>query len=134
MRTILFRGQKADTNQWIQGDLIYEIHGGVAIETPSIHHRENNESTGSFTRVKAETVGQFTEMKDKFNSGKNIFDGDIFKHGSKNNVYGVVRLHLGEWIVNFENYQIPLYQFLMNDTERETCGNIHDNPELPVFF
>lgn len=137
-REILFRGQKIDTTQWIQGDLIYEIHGGVAIETPSIHHRENNESTGSFTRVKPETIGQFIGLTDK--NGLKAFEGEIYQWGDEK--YKLLIKNGTCFLENdIEVIPVGIEVIPMNDDTIEyeienkliyctSVGNIHDNPEL----
>lgn len=82
MRTIKFRGQKANTNEWVYGDLLH-ISGGCIIYHGSQTECENKENVGAalelfadeFSVVIPETVGQSICLFDK--NDKEIYEGDI---------------------------------------------------------
>ena len=147
MREILFRGQRIDNGEWVEGNLAaydlicpdypedtYNATGDYYDQTPYV----------GFVEVIFETVGQYTGLTDK--NGKRIFEGDIFhldeeliaviifKDGCfRLQVYGLCGTYTesgydecgGGWgIVECE----PIDWYYIHDME--IIGNIHDNPEL----
>lgn len=81
--------------------------------------------------VYADTVGQYTGMKDK--NGKRIFEGDIidFSDRSYSDGYGVVRYDAEG--TEFEFVYDDHYEGLGRcyyPEDVEVIGNIYDNPEL----
>lgn len=119
-REILFRGERTDNGEWIEGT-----------------YWQSNESIidkqGYSIKITPETVGQYTGLTDK--DGKKIFEGDIVKieddDGNTNfsdGGIGDVVFYRGIWYVSGEVHN-GLY-----DLERNyyvsVIGNIHDNPEL----
>lgn len=79
--------------------------------------------------VKPETVGQYTEQKDK--NSREIYDGDILR-----DIDGLKRVG-NEWIDNVHiipveykeaSFNISSLSKVIKDTE--VIGNIYDNPEL----
>ena len=73
MREIKFRGKRIDNGEWVYGNYIkvtpYEDNGG---------HRICSQDSWDMFEVDPETVGQFTDLKDK--NGKEIYEGDILDH------------------------------------------------------
>ena len=135
MREILFRGKRADDNEWVFGDL---EHNGNHIP----------KFVDGYT-IAPSTVGQFTGLTDK--NGKKIFEGDIIKSDNgKQSAVSVVKFG--------ENYPKMFYRMLdMSSPGRKhlpaigfyaesvdkgeemilfqspcvtVIGNVHDNPEL----
>ncbi len=113
-----FRG-KSKNGQWVYGNLITTKHecfifNEYFLPAKSIPRRY-------FIDVDPETVGQFTEMYDKY--GKEIYEGDIVTadwhwHNGK-----IVDLYFEErfmWAVSEFHLEDQLY----------ILGNKHDNPEL----
>jgi uncharacterized phage protein (TIGR01671 family) len=121
MREILFRGKRADNNEWVEGyytidDSISYIH--IHFDFDRGYHLDEIE-------VIPETVGQFTGLKDK--NGKKIFECDILELHSHTDKYQI------KWNNDYGYY---FYDGLVSDCTWNTrklskiIGNIHDNPEL----
>ena len=132
-REILFRGKDLqEQNGWLYGyfyksdfnkreresgkaTLIFTPDCDTFIYVPEYHNS---------WMVKAETVGQFTGLKDK--NGTRIFEGDIVKVADEYIDYAI-------WANGCfcMARQMMFYEFTYQDSNRmEVIGNIHDNPEL----
>lgn len=132
-REILFRGVNFQ-KEWVYGDLFHSYtNDDIAIA----YYREGSK-TPTFDAVFPESVGQYTEFKDK--NGKKIFEGDILEYIGKrkdnmNKVYHRnVVFHKGMFALLSK--ELPAYSALnyhcMEDGRLawSVVGNIHDNPEL----
>lgn len=155
MREILFRGKRADNDEWAEG--FYGQPQGEGSSYADIYVWEKSEISDSIELVRrvvyANTVGQFTGLTDK--NGKKIFEGDILK---------IITTVNGEWVQdengnykelkridcavvqedkNTGGYKLKVYHnrkykriSRFNSThiycyyKAEVIGNIHDNPEL----
>ena len=122
MREILFRGQRVDAKEWVEG---YYFMGFTGISYILVLHDHILEMT-EFYEVIQETVGQFTGLLDK--NGNKIFEGDIVL--TEGHSIGVIRYLSDEalFAVDF----LPHLLSLRNATSEyiEVIGNIQDNPEL----
>lgn len=124
MREILFRG-KTDSD-WCYGNLVnsrYEDQYYIV---------EYLGDELSYP-VDAETVGQFTGLKDK--NGTKIFEGDIIKtyHGNGKVVYSKQYALFGYIMLEKDNTEKEYdYRFtdVVIEDGIEVIGNIYDNPEL----
>lgn len=134
MREIKFRGIRLDNGECVYGDLLHckgDDAGRVFIKT----------DTGLF-EVAPATVGQYTGLKDK--SGREIWEGDIFKEDGSGIVRSVFRVPGG---LAFEDnpvsfgydHRAPVYPYssiaeMQSASWLSQCceviGNIHDNPGL----
>ena len=129
-RKILFRGKRVDNGEWVEGYL-YRISENLNPFIMLVN------KYGEAYEVIPETVGQYTELKDK--NGKRIFEGDIVDVSGYDYVepsfssYGEVVMGglIGVGIMEGPSKCIPLYE-LQGEycTEIEVMGNIYDNPEL----
>ena len=134
MREILFHGKRADSGEWVEGDVLQtKYHSGhieyqIMPQTP----------VSSAYPVLSETVGQFTGLTDR-NGVKMIFEGDICRFKYLNDV------HVGEIVFNVTTASFVMrYQSIVGVygekathkmllsvcDDIEVIGNIHDNPEL----
>ena len=129
MREILFHGKRADSGEWVEGDLLQtKYHSGhieyqIMPQTP----------VSSAYPVLSETVGQYTGLTDK--NGKKIFEGDIVHCVSKlDSADMVVIFECGQFRMilaeKYHEYQTNVGYYDINCFAKEVIGNIHDNPEL----
>lgn len=139
MREILFRGQRLDNGEWVEGFYIEdkwgdssgnELHGilqdrtcppGLADWTP--------------VPVQKETVGEYTGLTDK--NGRRIFEGDILFSAVDLDGDGVLSKELltvyfdkklAGFLLKSNQSKIPCE--IENCAGMEIVGNTHDNPEL----
>lgn len=111
MREIIFRGKRADTGEWIEGDLLQNVD--------CLKIREQEKDLKHIARsfvIIPETAGQYTGLKDK--NGKKIFEGDFI---SSNWGY--------KGIVELDTIMYAMCECLFNE-DCEIIGNIHEKPEL----
>lgn len=128
MRTIKFRGNSIDTNEWLYGDLVRSS------DMKRCAILVNDKSSYDECEVNPCTIGQFTGLYDK--NGKEIYEGDILRFG--NSPSGVCEVKWNESIAafcirfSFENKLgiRPLGEWTICERSIEVIGNIHDNPEL----
>lgn len=127
MREILFRGRMA-SGAWVYGDLLHYYNGEVSIA-----------EGWSFDRpmVEAETVGQYTGLKDKHDV--KIFEGDIVRAvlPQTDAQAGFVwpARSIGYFDGCFGFYVLPRFDItplhsFAPTVEFEVIGNVYDNPEL----
>jgi uncharacterized phage protein (TIGR01671 family) len=117
MREIKFRGIDEITNQWIYGNL---VDSGLVKKKSFYILKEDVDSYDEIEKVFAESVGQFTGLKDK--DRVEVYEGDIFENG---------------WVVSFKNGMFGIFNYGMHMAinaymcqYREVVGNIYENPEL----
>ena len=138
MREILFRGKRANNNEWIEGGIIpLDTNSGyIFIAEPFLlaSTLPVYEIIKYHTHlIIPETAGQYTGLTDK--NGKRIFEGDIVDCWSEGiNAQGTVQQRRdGLWII-YPAWQKHIMWGLCPDeyshTTVEVIGNIHDNPEL----
>lgn len=107
MREIEFRAVAKNKKRWVYGDLIHDGTGYSIIE-----------HSGGCIKVKPETAGQYTGLKDK--NGKKIFEGDIVRY-IDNDLIEYVEFIDGVFFAGSEELK---YAYC------EVIGNIYDNKEM----
>ena len=126
METYKFRGKRSGDGKWMYGSLI----GNDVIVGDIVEFNDEWFNTEWQYKVTAETVGQYTGLKDS--TGKEIFEGDIVTIG--NDLKAVVIWFNGSF--RFKD-ELSCKATYLNDIgtvirDYDVCiiGNIHDNPEL----
>ena len=126
MRDILFRGNRIDNGEWVEGDICH--HDGV------VSYIGQHPADGSMVcfDLDSTTVGQYTGLTA---NGKKIFEWDVLQFNYTGKNHGVE----GKATVIFEHGKFGVLwgwhkEFVCLDgfanTTIEVIGNIHDNPEL----
>lgn len=138
MRDILFRGFYPDEDgysktfvngEWVKGTWVYgDLNRSRISEVDefsiTVDFFESDIYDVESYNVFEDTVGQYTELKDK--NGKKIFEGDIIKNWFDE--IGIIKYEQkrAAFVVNnLENVYI-----LWTNNDIEVIGNIFENPEL----
>ena len=129
-RTILFRGNRVDNGEWVEGSLYETIYNTYIIQK----HDETRTALNAISVI-PETIGQFTGLTDK--NGKMIFEGDVVKQTGKvnngssgaimveNMRIAVCEINSAGTIMFLSNYRSDIHS-----SSYEVIGSIHDNPKL----
>lgn len=123
-REITFRGKSGD--EWFFGSLVQ-----LTDETIIVKNGSYEVSLHTAIRVRPETVGQFTGLKDRANN--EVYEGDIVQCFLNSEIVGekdVVEFKDGGFDFRYRNMAIS-YWLSKNDAfDFEVIGNRFDNPEL----
>ena len=133
MRNIKFRGKGYDKD-WIYGWLRQtgneEIQkpNGQYIKTEKYYQIQDDKYHSEF--VKEETIGQYTELKDR--NMKKIYEGDIVKvfTNKKWRIGKIIYEHSGFTIDVTNNKELEYGRTGIIENLTEVIGNVWDNPEL----
>ena len=134
-REIKFRGKNALSGHWVYGFLIKKknrkngkIYFAIAVDDCSL---------ANTIPVHAETVGEFTGLKDV--DGVDVYEGDIvelnFDDGKRRRFISYAQPTEGFTypafdLEPFDLFINPLSDDLIKSLDIIVIGNIHDNPEL----
>lgn len=128
---VRFRGKDRKNKEWLYGGLFHMPDGSPCIVNVIRNHA--GKPVFDYKEVLPETVGQFTEMKDRY--GFDIWEGDII---SLNVCYDgthsvvVYDAEHAMFALRYDDPYNPIIYGLYDcqEKELEVLGNIHDNPEL----
>ena len=123
-REILFRAKRVDNDEWVYGFYYNE----TSIESHSSDRKitRHHIYTQDFDKfVNAETLGQYTGLKDK--NGTKIFEGDIIQFEDGYTAY----IEYKDCAFIFaDSPVVPCYLGESAGEDLKVVGNIYDNKEL----
>lgn len=122
-REILFRGWNEKNKKWLYG--YYVVNGGEHFISPGAF--VNDLEFYEDYVVEADTVGQYTGMKDA--KGVKIFEGDII--GGDGCIHFIQYNDKEAQFVAVDRYiQCGISQRLIDEFEKVIIGNVHENKNL----
>lgn len=125
-REILFRGWNKKNKKWLYG--YYFAYRGYHFISPD--DKVNPLDTYEDYVIDADTVGQYTGLKDK--KGKKIFEGDIIESNGIRHViqYNEREVKYKALLYGIQSSSCSIEQQWINEFEKVIIGNIHENQEL----
>lgn len=157
MREILFKGQRVDTEEWVEGSLMINGEKHIPLEKielglsnyyiipeinrdiiTAVYNDQMRLMSVKGFQVIPETVGQYTGKE----IGKEkLFEGDVVEwHGDYDDSWGDTKSFVERAVVVWDEKEFcwtfetnDKYRQPLNDWDWDSCfiiGNIHDNPEL----
>ena len=131
MREITFKGKRVDNGEWIEGAYMPYYYSTRYGKVAAIFTNDDVLCKTYRYPVDPSTVGQYTGLKDK--NGKKIFEGDlvIYRDRIFDEVVGVIEYDDGCFCVHtLRSPNSPAIDIVMNESEVEVIGNIHDDKEI----
>lgn len=130
-REILFRGKRVDNGEWVYGYLgKWPMRGWKELSSFIIPVDGLDNGIAEQAEVFAETVGQYTGLKDK--NGNKIFECDIVLKRTYNGKKPfLVTFDSGMFHCGYGGgSSTAIHGYTLDDRQIEIIGNIFDNPEL----
>lgn len=131
-REIKFRGKRTDTGKWIYGNLIidknkksYIFSNNLLLYSDGVWFMISDVGA----EVIPETVGQYTQLKDK--NGAEIYEGDLLKIDDGEPVevrYEEIYASFGIWREGFSF--LHYFHEYIEPGDCEVIGNIHDKEQI----
>jgi uncharacterized phage protein (TIGR01671 family) len=121
VREIKFRGTKAVNGEWVYGWLVKNIAGDYSIITG-----QNKNDFHMCIPVIAETVGQYTGLKDK--NWKEIYEGDILKCGKKGDRFEIKYSDGHFFFESIKSKKKIHFLHIALNLKPKIIGNIHESP------
>ena len=126
MREILFRGKRAENDEWVFGDLRHIFYGECYPHIVDNSNGLNNSVCG--LEVDPATVGQFTGLTDR--NGVKIFEGDIVHVKACSCCFTGYVIYWPEEARYACKTKSGIRYAICARLEFEVIVNIYDNPEL----
>jgi uncharacterized phage protein (TIGR01671 family) len=145
MRELKFRGKRLDNDEWVYGDFYRTGSRRGGSHHIIVVEKHDLELADEHHKVDAETVGQFTGLRDKkrtkeFPKGQEVWEGDIVEaimnyHGKETDVKFNAKItynsHIGAFQISYKNIDD---RFVNDDIWSKyflkVIGDIHENLEL----
>lgn len=127
MREILFRGERIDNGNWVEGMLFYYYDSFYE----EYRLRIQNPKTKVNFEIDPKTICQYTGLVDRHN--KKIFDGDIVRETITSYYQPVGKIYYDaencQWRIEYVN-NIVSFSSIGSGRSYELLGNIYDTPML----
>ena len=131
IREIKFRAKRKDNGKWVVGNLVKQMTSNYMISIGDYDNvLKDNELLFNrcWAEVDLDTIGQYTELKDK--NGREIYEGDIICWESAKKNYKVIFVD-GGYCLDTPGFATDLYRCSdSKGNHLKVIGNIYDNKDF----